>query len=82
MAKDAGPKASTLATSTDNACFWTALFKATTISSTVVAEVTDSTPDAWATCTRSVPVEVAVGNPPTESKLSLSNIRWTRLIPS
>ena len=45
----------------------------------VSASSTLGIPQARATPARFVPVEVAVGKPPTESRLSLSKTTWSRL---
>ena len=78
MWKLAGPTASTLATTTAR---WPAARAARALavkSSRSVAVVASSIPAARAMPARSDPVEVAVGNPPTDSRLSLSNTRWAR----
>ena len=78
MANDSGPIASTLDTMIDKPSRSEASAKACSAASTVSASVTCSAPAFSAIPARSVPVPVAVGNPPTDNRLSLSNIQWVK----
>src|SRR5947209_8647751 len=67
-----GPAASTLATMVVSSLDDRARLTACTNSSQVVTVAVCGTPAAFAVAARSVPVAVAVGKPPTDSRLSLS----------
>jgi len=79
MWKLAGPTASTLATTQVSSGASIAAVAAAVNSSRPVTVRALPIPAARAMPARSEPVEVAVGNPPTDSRLSLSNTRWVRL---
>jgi hypothetical protein len=78
MWKLAGPTASTLATRQASSSASIAALAAAVNSSRLVTVRAPGMPAALATPARSVPVLVAVGKPPTESRLSLSNTIWVR----
>ena len=68
MWKPAGPTASTFATSTVRSLRSMASLNRSEKSCTVLAVAVCSTPEARAMPAKSVPVEVAVGKPPTDNR--------------
>src|SRR5918995_1491417 len=78
MWKLAGPTGSTLATRQASSGVSMAATAAARNSSTPVTVAALAMPAARATPARSEPVAVAVGNPPTLSRLWLSNTMWVR----
>src|SRR6478672_8856691 len=79
VTKPAGPLASTFATIVVSSCAAMASSNAATKSWMVRTVTARGMPAAAAMAVMSLPVDVAVGNPPTESRLSLSNTTCTRL---
>src|SRR4051812_17942109 len=79
VTKPAGPLASTFATIVVSSRAAMASSNAATKSSTVRTVTARGMPAAAAIAVMSLPVDVAVGNPPTDSRLSLSNTTCTRL---
>src|SRR6266566_4864590 len=72
MWNDFGPTASTFDTIVVSLLLFSASDTLSLRPSGVLASITLGTPDALAMPARSVPVDVAVGKPPTERRLSLS----------